>query len=353
MCVIAHIPAGGPIPSMSDFAAMWRANPDGAGFMYPSHGRLITVKGLMSMSAFKEAFAHHRLHIAQPGDTGKAEVDVCVHFRIGTHGGHNAEMTHPHLIGPEAMNLALCHNGIMRRFTEQADPRYGAEKSDSAHFADFLHGLPPRWWASTRILTLLAEYIGEANKVVIYGKHGMLAILNQHSGALGEGGVWYSNDYWRTRRVTAASVFPLSIPASRERTTYQGLRRVEPNGSDIQAGDRYSVIEVRSSATNGLLIVHLKSATTDRIIRVDPDRFEAMSKGGKFAITLKPNHPPLRDIIAGVRQRIQEQEAIRAASANITEPQPSTNGHIPAVDAGAESEGVEQPSSDGGGADAY
>ena len=56
MCVIATILKGKPVPSMSEFHACWRANPDGAGFMYPRNNALIIRKGFMTFNAWKEAW---------------------------------------------------------------------------------------------------------------------------------------------------------------------------------------------------------------------------------------------------------------------------------------------------------
>lgn len=192
MCVIAAIPAGCLIPSYHLLKLAWDRNPDGAGFMYPDgNGGLTIVKGLMSWNAFKTAFSAHRKHMSTHTDKGpKATVDVCVHFRIRSHGPINAEMTHPFLI-PHQGHLAIAHNGILR----------GLRDSDTVsdtvvYIMDVLAKLPIGWQRNRPIRGLIERDIGPGNKFVIMDETGIRGILNRASGVTdAQTNVWWSNDY--------------------------------------------------------------------------------------------------------------------------------------------------------------
>lgn len=193
MCVIAAVPAGHILPSFHLFSAAWNTNPDGAGFMYPDPalGSLVVVKGLMSFSAFKAAINKHRKCFAESTPDGpRAKVDVCVHFRIRSHGPINADMTHPFLI-PGHPNVAIAHNGIISGL------RHSTVVSDTVvYIEDVLSKLPKGWQKSRPIRGLIERDIGPRNKVVVMDESGIRAILNRSSGVTdSQSGVWWSNDY--------------------------------------------------------------------------------------------------------------------------------------------------------------
>lgn len=128
MCVICSSPKGITQPSVKLIKQMFRANPDGAGYMFASNGSVRISKGYMTATEFlnaikKEAFTE--------------EDSVVYHFRITTQASR-AEMTHPFPLSPELSHMealelsapiGVAHNGIIR-MTSDGDKRY----SDTAKF---------------------------------------------------------------------------------------------------------------------------------------------------------------------------------------------------------------------------
>lgn len=194
MCVIAYIPAGTVLPSFSTLNKAWATNPHGAGFMYPRVSddktlRLQIVKGLMSFTKFRETFLRHRKHFAEnvPDKGLVATEDVCLHFRIRSHGPVNEAMTHPHIIAPD---LAMCHNGIISGL------RHDDKTSDTViYIEDVLKRLPYGWQRNYAIRQLIASDIGHHNKIVIFDADGCAGILNRQAGFSAPDGIWWSNDY--------------------------------------------------------------------------------------------------------------------------------------------------------------
>jgi hypothetical protein len=198
MCVIAVIKVSETIPSFSTLKKAWDTNPDGAGFMYPDGEKLVVVKGLMSFNAFKGAFKEHapKFSVRTADKTPPvAIVDVCVHFRIKSHGAITPEMTHPHVV--KQGELAIAHNGII------CGLKSDDVKSDTVIFIDtILRKLPPMWYRNEVINSLLEDRVGRGNKIVIFNQAGLVRILNEGSGVWVDG-VWWSNQH----HVRVSSVF--------------------------------------------------------------------------------------------------------------------------------------------------
>lgn len=114
MCIIAASAAGIPIPSEATFKAMWRANPDGAGLMYPRKGKVVIEKGFMT---FESYYGHIK---DLPFDT--TATPIVFHMRIATHGGITRKNTHPFPLTNKIKELesldikakvGIAHNGII------------------------------------------------------------------------------------------------------------------------------------------------------------------------------------------------------------------------------------------------
>lgn len=129
MCVICTSPKGIPQPSAKLIREMFRANPDGAGYMFARNGEVEIRKGYTTVTSFlaaikQEAFA--------------ADDAVVYHFRISTQAGKTPEMTHPFPLSEDladmeclscSASIGIAHNGIIR-ITSDGDRRY----SDTAKF---------------------------------------------------------------------------------------------------------------------------------------------------------------------------------------------------------------------------
>ena len=113
MCIICYKPAGASFPTKRQFKTMFKNNPDGCGFMYPSGDGVNIDKGFMTYSEFRQALSKHLHEIDKP---------FVFHFRIATHGGINEEMTQPfplsdslHALRAVGLNdrVGIAHNGII------------------------------------------------------------------------------------------------------------------------------------------------------------------------------------------------------------------------------------------------
>ena len=196
MCVICYKPAGALMPAKKTFKAMYRHNPDGAGFMYLDGGKVQIVKGLMSYSAFQNALAQVRDKVDSP---------FVFHFRIATHGGISPEMTQPFPLTSSGRQLratrttadtGIAHNGIIMLCND------ARKMSDTAQFISQY---------MTRICTGRAPFddinldIIEScidSKMCILEASGAVHILGH--GWLEDGGLLYSNssylDYKTTKK---------------------------------------------------------------------------------------------------------------------------------------------------------
>ena len=125
MCVILHAQSTKDIWKIKhDIKAIWQANPDGAGITYCTHGKVMLVKGLMSLTSLRKA-----LNNLVPDKT-----PLSIHFRMATHGSVCAPNTHPFDCGH---GCTLMHNGIISGLGKG-----GLQgESDTAHLARILKRL--------------------------------------------------------------------------------------------------------------------------------------------------------------------------------------------------------------------
>ena len=138
MCVIAISQKGIRQPTKTELMEMWRANPDGGGYMFSRNGRVEIHKGFMTFTDFYRA--------VKSEEFTKAD-SVVYHFRISTQGGINAEMTHPFPLCSDLgkmsaldiyCDIGVAHNGIIPLTTSKYEKKY----SDTALFvANYLSRL--------------------------------------------------------------------------------------------------------------------------------------------------------------------------------------------------------------------
>lgn len=116
MCVIAIKPKGVDMPPQTWIDNMWYANPDGAGFMYASGGKVVIQKGYMKLADFNNALSELK------NKFNLKDLALVMHFRIGTAGGNIPANTHPFPISDSipvlqklicTTKLGVVHNGII------------------------------------------------------------------------------------------------------------------------------------------------------------------------------------------------------------------------------------------------
>ena len=133
MCVICISHKGIRQPNNEEFKAMFKANPDGAGYMFVNDDGLVEIhKGFMELSDFMREINARKFT--------KDDV-VIYHFRISTQGGVNPYMTHPFPLTHDLENtkildctcpVGIVHNGIIPCTTAKND-----EYSDTALFITY------------------------------------------------------------------------------------------------------------------------------------------------------------------------------------------------------------------------
>jgi glutamine amidotransferase len=177
MCIIALKPEGVTI-AKETIQQMFKANKDGAGFMYAEDGQLHTEKGFFTFEDFYENYLPHQ------------DKKVALHFRIKTHGEINKENCHPFEVSP---TLGLMHNGMI---DIEEDHK---EFSDTWHFNEKI--IKPMYYDSRGFLkksynlALIKKFIG-FSKLVFLNAKGVHTIVNAEKGVW-DGGVWYSNTSYK------------------------------------------------------------------------------------------------------------------------------------------------------------
>jgi hypothetical protein len=166
----------------------WKANPNGAGFMYSKEGRLVIEKGFMKWKHFIKAY-HKALK------NGADDSNLCIHFRIMTHGAISPANTHPFGI---SKRLGVAHNGIVN----WAETKKDEDKtlSDTALLVrDYFQKLPVGFLENDAIRGLIAQstsgshfiFMSNTGEVDYIGAGGYFENDDKKSG------VWYSNQSYK------------------------------------------------------------------------------------------------------------------------------------------------------------
>lgn len=189
MCVICVKPKGKDLPTVKQITAMWRRNPDGAGFMYTHDGVLHVKKGFTDITKFLEAI-----------DVVDKEDVAVLHFRISTQ-GFNKEMTHPFVLSTKLEDMkelewvgapiGIAHNGIIQLTTDHREVEY----SDTALFiTNYLTRIirKPSDLDDQYIQDIIEITAGGTNKFAILRETGEYTLIGKFTEI---DGLLYSNTY--------------------------------------------------------------------------------------------------------------------------------------------------------------
>ena len=198
MCVIAISKKGNRQPNEKELFAMWKHNPDGAGYMYSRNNKVFIHKGFMTFSDFINAIRAE--HFSRKDS-------VIYHFRISTQAGKTPFMTHPFPITDDLSlcekldiicPIAIAHNGIIPVTSNPNEKRY----SDTALFVTrFLSKLINNSECLTDSCTLeTIEMLGGFSKFAILEKSGQITTIGNFTKL---NGILLSNTYhvetkWRS-----------------------------------------------------------------------------------------------------------------------------------------------------------
>lgn len=185
MCVIAYKTKGAHL-SDNMIRRMFKANPNGAGFMYADGGKVHFEKGFFSAEAL---IKRYRACVS-------ADMSAVVHCRITTHGATCPQLCHPFPIVQKhakefkqrgEADLCMAHNGILpaSAWAWFADDR----DSDSSAYAHrlALEGLCrlPMPWEAER----MEREIG-LNRIALMDGEGDVLMLGRWEKVAG---IWFSN----------------------------------------------------------------------------------------------------------------------------------------------------------------
>jgi hypothetical protein len=181
MCLIVVKPIGVTLDE-NDLRSGFEKNPDGAGYMFTSGGKVRLKKGYFNFYNFYE-------ELRSDLEANEKTSPFVIHFRLATRGYVNTSNCQPFRINS---GLAFAHNGVL--FGLDGYPK---TQSDTAAFKNqILKNLPLGFHKHKAILTLLEIAISKLNKFVFLDNNGSIVILNEREG-IWEDGLWYSNDSYK------------------------------------------------------------------------------------------------------------------------------------------------------------
>lgn len=235
MCIAIHSPQGFVLTEET-IDESWARNSDGAGFMYAEDNKLVVVKGLMTLNAFKLAYEPHK------------ERNIVLHFRIKTHGNKDEENTHPFLVDER---LGMVHNGILSTVDTKSDQT----KSDTWHFTK-QHLFTFRknnhnFYTNPLYKDTIEAFIGQS-KLIFMDNKGSVSILNESKG-FWDSGCWFSNksyipwqqpqpqygkqpNQWSKKDYHKPKQIPLALPSASNPSTGDLCKTTASVGGTTEAG---------------------------------------------------------------------------------------------------------------------
>jgi len=187
MCIIVYKPKRVPMPSLEIMTNCFKANPDGAGFMYRADDMIHISKGYMTLELLLAG-------LERTAETVNLKAtDVVIHFRISTHGSVVPENCHPFPLSNDSSDLkaldivcprALAHNGILHEYGEFTNGE--TDMSDTMYFAKMLSGVNDRF-----IEPVMASHTAKGSKFVYMSGAGKSVPFGMFKPK--GSGLWFSN----------------------------------------------------------------------------------------------------------------------------------------------------------------
>lgn len=205
MCIIVAKNSGIKMPSKDIISTCFINNPDGAGIMLASKGRVYGFKGLMTFDAFQAKLKQLEKRFGPLKD-----IPVVMHFRIGTHGANIAANTHPFPVSDSykrlrklewTSELGMAHNGIIQATGHHPD----VKKENVSDTMVFIRRIVAPISAKTDIMQnpaiLDGLQIAADSKLCFLDAKGNLACLGDFQVS---DGVYYSNSTFKEARFRSA-----------------------------------------------------------------------------------------------------------------------------------------------------
>jgi hypothetical protein len=238
MCIAIYKPAG-KIISKANLAQCFKANPDGAGFMYAKDKELNLLKGFFTFDEFWDVY--------EP-----LQNEQClIHFRIKTHGEINYTNCHPFLVNK---SLGFIHNGVISGF--------GAGKlSDTVEFNEqiikpLVNKYGNRIMFDESIVSLIESRIGYS-KLAFLDRHGNFNLFNENKGVW-DNEVWYSNTSYKIPEPKPA------LPFKQPSYTF----KAKPKHRTVQEDD---LVELLTGVYDSFSKTYFKAHTVMQVVTVNSD----------------------------------------------------------------------------------
>jgi hypothetical protein len=184
MCIIIYKPRKVVMPTLEVMENCFKANPNGAGFMWKEGDVIHISKGYMTLDALMGALNN----LENPKN-----LELVIHFRISTTGSSVPRNTHPFPLSNDvedlrALNIicerGLAHNGILHDYA--GFHNIDTDMSDTMYFCKAISGVKDRF-----IETIIAPHVAKGSRFVYMNGKGKTITFGmiKPKGT----GIWYSN----------------------------------------------------------------------------------------------------------------------------------------------------------------
>lgn len=196
MCIIVAKKAGTALPKKATLQNCFDNNPDGAGYMFNLHDKIVIKKGYTQFESFyNDILTDYKKY-------NLFYKNVVMHFRIATSGGITPAKTHPYPITDDEQQLnqldiitqyGVAHNGVLSNFT------YNKKLNDSQTFIkDFLYNIlkiDKNFLNNKYIEKIILHEIGSSKLAILHGKQ-----MHLYGEFTEEAGVYYSNTTYKYKK---------------------------------------------------------------------------------------------------------------------------------------------------------
>lgn len=224
--------------SKETLAQCFKANSDGAGFLYKEDGRLKISKGFFKFDNFYKSYLKHE------------DKQMLIHFRIKTHGAVAAENCHPFFVNKD---IGFIHNGIISQHSGNTGV------SDTRDFnTNILKPLVAKHGTTIMfepaIKRMIEDYIGYS-KLVFLDVNGNWSIFNENKGVWDEG-IWYSNTTYKVPEPYVSTFRNLPITKYQSKyNTKEDSQYYLPRGDErIEELDRVRVRHTFNGISAGSIV---------------------------------------------------------------------------------------------------
>ena len=199
MCIIVVKDKKTPLPRIEHLKNCFENNPDGMGFMYINHNKVIIDKGYMTYNSFEKRYKK----LCKKFNNFK-DLPLIMHFRIGTAGANSKENTHPYPISDDKRDLhkkyiktdlGVVHNGIIHDYNPA---KHQHDINDTQNFImNYLYPLYKNWSTFYKNDNILKGISSITNsKFAFLDSYGKIKLVGEFESD--EDGVKYSNSNYKT-----------------------------------------------------------------------------------------------------------------------------------------------------------